>query len=362
LVDIALAEVSAMNHRGSYRKLLANGKAALLAAIEIYNKPRIAYRDECFVILLLNAWELVTKAALAKNHQSIFYPKRRKEPYRTYSLMDALRKAERFFPAVLGVSAIHLNLELLSTYRDNAVHFYNARYFGSVIYALAQTSIVNLKDVLKEILDIELADDITWQLLPLGLGVPIDPLDFISGRETKVKQSVAVRQFLAQIAASTQSLETQGQDTGRLLTVFKVKLESTKKIGNADVVVGVEKAPDGVKGPLVVAKAMDPNITHPLRMKELIEAVGPLHGTRLTSGTFQAIAWKYGIKANSRFCWKSSVGALTKYSHDTVAFIKRLTAGDVELAKKEYRLKTQHKKSVVPATATLPSGGQQAIS
>ena len=44
-----------MNYRSSYRKLLANGKAALLAAIEIYNKPRIDYRDECFVILLLNA-------------------------------------------------------------------------------------------------------------------------------------------------------------------------------------------------------------------------------------------------------------------------------------------------------------------
>jgi hypothetical protein len=46
-----------VNYRGSYRKLLGTGKAALLAAIEIYNKPRIEYRDECFVILLLNAWD-----------------------------------------------------------------------------------------------------------------------------------------------------------------------------------------------------------------------------------------------------------------------------------------------------------------
>ena len=59
-----------LNHRGSYRKLLANGKAALLAAIEIYNKPQIAYRDECFVILLLNPWDLIVKAVLAKNRTS----------------------------------------------------------------------------------------------------------------------------------------------------------------------------------------------------------------------------------------------------------------------------------------------------
>jgi hypothetical protein len=54
-----------MNYRGSYRHLLRNGKAALLAAIEIYNKPRFEYRDECFVILLLNAWELALKALLS---------------------------------------------------------------------------------------------------------------------------------------------------------------------------------------------------------------------------------------------------------------------------------------------------------
>ena len=54
-----------MNYKGSYRHLLRNSKCALLAAIEIYNKPRIQYRDECFVILLLNAWELLLKAIIS---------------------------------------------------------------------------------------------------------------------------------------------------------------------------------------------------------------------------------------------------------------------------------------------------------
>ena len=40
-----------MNYRGSYRKLLENSKAAMMAAIEIYNKPAFKYRDECVVIL-----------------------------------------------------------------------------------------------------------------------------------------------------------------------------------------------------------------------------------------------------------------------------------------------------------------------
>jgi hypothetical protein len=324
--------------------LLGNGKAALLAAIEVYNKPRIEYRDECFVILLLNAWELIIKALLSKNHQTIFYPKRRKEPYRTYSLTDAFGKAEQLIPDSL---AIRYNLELLSTYRDNAVHFYNAPQFGSVIYALAQTSIVNLRDLLKSAFGLNLSDDITWQLLPLGLYTPIDPIDYISGRVAPTKQSAAVKQFFALIAESTHALKTANVDTARLLTVFKVKLESTKKIGNADVVVGIQATADHSADPLIVTKAVDPNESHPLHTMEAVEAVGILHGQRFTTGTFQAIAWKYGIKANAKFCWKSSGGEVVQYSRDTVTFIKRLTSEDVELAKSEYK----QRKTITPSRA-----------
>jgi hypothetical protein len=348
-----------MNYRSSYRKLLGNGRAALLSAIEIYNKPRIDYRDECFVILLLNAWELIVKAALSKNRQSIFYLKRRGEPYRTYSLTDAFRKMEPLLPATLSAEALRLNLELLGTYRDNAVHFYNTPQFGSVIYALAQTSIINLRDLLKAIFGLELSEDITWHLLPLGLDNPIDPIDYISGRKTNGKQSVAVKQFLAQIAEASQTLEAHKQDTGRLLTVFKIKLESTKKIGDADLVVGVQKAGEGTNGPLVVTKNVDPNITHPLRMTELVNAIGTLHGSAFTSGTFQAIAWKHGIKSSPAFCWKSSMGDLVRYSHDAVTFIRRLTLGDVELARTEYRERSRKKGVIAPATATLPMATAQ---
>jgi hypothetical protein len=352
-----------VNYRSSYRRLLGNGKAALLSAIEIYNKPRIEYRDECFVILLLNAWELTIKAVLSKNDQTIFYPKRRKQPYRTYSLTDAFNKAEPFIPEGLVRDALRYNLELLSTYRDNSVHFYNAPQFGSVIYALAQTSIINLKDLLKAAFDLNLADEITWQLLPLGLDTPIDPIEYISGRKPAAKQSGAIKQFLARIAESTQALEAANLDTGRLMTVFRIRLESTKKIGNADVVVGIQGGADPSAGPLVITKAVDPNVSHPLRMKEVVEAVGVLYGQNFTSGTFQAIAWKYGIKSKANFCWKSSRGEVVKYSHDTVAFIKRLTSGDIELAKNEYKERNR-KRAAVPATATLQliPGQEQAVS
>jgi len=269
-----------VNYRGSYRHLLRNSKAAMLAAIEIYNKPRFDYREECCVILLLNAWELALKALLSKKAKSIFYPKKRKEPYRTLSWRDALKAAEPLFPRDLSSLPVRRNLELLATYRDNSVHFYNARNFGTVLYALAQTSIVNFKDLLRLAFQVDLGAEITWQLLPLGLHAPVDPIEYISGATAGGKKpSAAIRQFILELKSAAQELEDAGADTGRLLTVFSVKLESTKKIQNADVVVGVTSPT--APGPLAVVKAVDPNISHPLRQTEVLERIPTIDGRSL---------------------------------------------------------------------------------
>lgn len=327
-----------MNYRGSYRHLLRNGKAAMLAAIEIYNKPRIDYREECCVILLLNAWELTLKALLSKNGESIFYPKKRKEPYRTLSWPDALGAAEALLPKDLPALPVRRNLELLGIYRDNSVHFYNARAFGTVLHALAQTSIANFKDLLKGAFDVDLGAEITWQLLPLGLRSPLDPIEYISGKITgdRKRDSPAVRQFLGELAAATREVQNAGADTGRLLTAFSVKLESTKKIQDADVVVGVTKAGD-VPGPLTVVKAVDPNISHPLRQTEIVQKIPTLHGKPFTAHVFQAIAWKHQLKTQPQYCWQAKEGVLTRYSNEVVAWIGSLTVSQVDDAIKDRR-------------------------
>ncbi|RJO61271.1 DUF3644 domain-containing protein [candidate division WS5 bacterium] len=328
-----------MNYRGSYRKLLENSKAAMMAAIEIYNKPSFQYRDECVVILLLNAWELYLKALLSKNKKSIFYAKRRKQPYRTLSWQDALTNAKGYFPTDITSLPIQRNLELLGTYRDNAVHFYNAESFGVVLYALAQTCIKNFRDLLEKSFEIRLEDEINWQLLPLGIRPPLDIVSYISSERDSggKKKSDAVRQFLSALAEATAEIKNAGGDTGRLLTVFNVKLESVKKIGDADVIVGVKKA-EGTEGPLSVIKTQDPNITHPLRQKDVVNNIGLLHGKPFTPFVFQAILWKYNLKENLQYCWKASEGVLTKYSNDVVTFIDRLTVADIEAALKDYKV------------------------
>lgn len=50
----------------SHKKLCDNSRAAMLAAIEIYNKPQTTYREQVVTVLVVNAWELILKAALRK--------------------------------------------------------------------------------------------------------------------------------------------------------------------------------------------------------------------------------------------------------------------------------------------------------
>lgn len=308
----------------------------MLAAIEIYNKPQIAYRDECFVILLINAWELLLKAILSKNRQRIYYPKKRKESYRTYSLRDALSKAETFLRLVVPFEPVASNLKLLLTYRDNAIHFYNEQGFGVVVYGLAQTNIVNYRDIMRDIFGVDIAEEMTISLLPLAFGPQPDPIEFLRKANENPPRNKLVAAYLKQVTQSAHQLEEQNLDTSRFLTVFQVNLQSVKKIETADLIVGVSGVDKGDR--IVVQRRVDPNVSHPLRQKKILEAIGDeLQGVKFTSYTFQAIVWHKDIKAKSHLCWRLESGEATRYSEEVVALLRRLTAQEIRVALKGYK-------------------------
>jgi hypothetical protein len=196
-----------------------------------------------------------------------------------------------------------------------------------------------MKDLFEYAFSVKLADEITWHLLPLGLEPPIDPIRYIAKQPpTGKEKSAAVRQFLTELARSTEELESAGVDTARFLTVFSVRLESTKKIERADVVVGVQ-AQTAEAGPLVVTRTADPNVTHPLRARDVVVRVGDLHGQKFTSFVLQAILSEHDLKSKPEYCWKAAEGFLVKYSHDVVTFIKRLSQAEVASAVAAYKSK-----------------------
>lgn len=321
-----------MNPYGSYRSLIGNSISAMLASIEIYNKPKMEYRSECFVILLLNSWELLLKAICSKNRIRVFEPKKRDQPYKTLSLFNAFESAKTFFPPNIPPKAISENIGRLVDYRNNAVHFYNEESLGIVVYGLAQTSIVNYRDIVQSIFGRDISSEINIALLPLSFSAPPDPIQFLG---CSTKHNAPITEFLKIISDTTSELEREGIDTGRFLTVFKVNLQSTKKITSADIVAGVNNSPGS--GVLLVSTRVDPNKTYPLTQRKLIEKVGGnVNGAMFNSRTAQALLWKYNLRENEGFCWKNDNTNTYQYSNELVVWCKSKTQGEIQNARDEY--------------------------
>ena len=321
-----------MNYFGSYRKLRDNSIAAMISMIEIYNKPSFDYREECVVILAMNAWELLFKAILSKHRISIYRPKEKYKPFQTLNWFQAYNRVKSLIPKKLSIDAVYHNLTAINTYRNNVVHFYNSPDFKVIIYSLIQSCILNYRDYLSHFFSVDLADSISWVLLPIGIKPPYNPIEYIS--KTKEKRKPAVKQFLEEMQISVNKLSSANTDITKFFSVVKIKLESASRSKTPDIIAGVTS--DQTKGPLVI-KNIDPNKSHPLRQTEILESIKSLHGIALTQYVFQAICCKFKIKEDSRLYWKDDRATVTKYSNDVICILKNLSKTDIEKAIQEYK-------------------------
>lgn len=110
-------------------KLLDKATAACMSAIEIYNKPNFDYREEVFAILMINAWELLLKAKILKNHADKI-----ETIYKRNKKGDIVYKKDTQIPITKSISDCikeiqdpycEINLKSLIQIRDNSTHFIN---------------------------------------------------------------------------------------------------------------------------------------------------------------------------------------------------------------------------------------------
>jgi hypothetical protein len=121
-----------------HSKLLNRSNAAMLAAIEIFNKPKFEYREEAFAILSINAWELLLKAKIVadspKGERAIYDAKPRERNGRTSQKQYIERTASglpRTIPLKVAVQRLQakclpaevaVNLSAMRELRDSVIH------------------------------------------------------------------------------------------------------------------------------------------------------------------------------------------------------------------------------------------------
>ncbi len=166
------------------RELLDRAIAAMVAAIDVYNKPDFRYRAESFTILALNAWELLLKAkwlAMHRNRVSSLYIRqgkgsKRPRYKRTRSgspfTHSADYLAKKLAEQKVLDEACRKNLEALAELRDTAVHFYhNNPELAKRVQEIGMATVRNFAEAVQEWFKEDLSR-FNFYLMPLSFVAP----------------------------------------------------------------------------------------------------------------------------------------------------------------------------------------------
>ena len=104
---------------GSIKKhLLAKSKEAMLTAVQIFNTPRMQFKSESFLVLIVIAWTYLLHAYYKYKKIKYTYPrKKRREPIKYWDLKECLDQAEESID-----EATKSNIEYLIGLRNEVAH------------------------------------------------------------------------------------------------------------------------------------------------------------------------------------------------------------------------------------------------
>lgn len=277
-------------------KFIEKAEAALVSAVEIYNKPLFRYREESFALLAINAWELLLKARLLKEKGNdprairVYEPRRTKAGKLSKKLY--LRKNRTGSPMTVSLSGcvvaldrqtttrlspeIKSNLDALLAIRDSAAHYIHASpVLAKHVLEIATASVKNFILLAKAWFDRDFSDSLSLML----------PLSFINpGREA---ESVIVTRGESHLLKYLQGLAVMESDAESPYAVavrVQVKLERSKLATASKV--QVTNDPDAVK---VVMTEQDIRDRYPWDYKTLSQKCGERYTNFKLSSTFHGL-------------------------------------------------------------------------
>jgi hypothetical protein len=240
------------------RQILDKSIDAIIAAIEVYNKPSFGYREEAFSILVVNAWELLFKgrilqldrnrisAIIEYEHrqkadgqisEKLYRKKNRSGNHLSIGLFKAYTKlisdyGDSIDPIVLK------NLEAITEIRDNAIHFLNKDF--EIKKKVHEIGTANLKNYLFLVRQWFGADLSQYQLFLM-------PIAFIQNL-TNVKVislNSAERNLLSYVESIENEVEDEITNDFNLSLDIDIKFKRVADKGTTSVIISND--PDAIK-------------------------------------------------------------------------------------------------------------------
>jgi hypothetical protein len=269
--------------------LVNNSRSALLAAIEIHNKPVFKYRYEVCVLLIINAWELLLKAYIHKymKHVRLFRKDGTTKPFNECLECVSGELGNSF------LSSYH-SLALLYKHRNSIAHFYSEE-MDVIIFSLLKPNVLFYSRFIKQHFKIDLAAETGLILLPIGFTKPYSPVDFISNRSSMADSPTVLKEFIADIVSSTKSL-LDAEIEEPIIVDFKISLINEKRVKNADIIAGINNQLPNTPFFTVQSKPNtfkvtddDPNVPTVRITRDKANADGILLHEELSDGLFAEI-------------------------------------------------------------------------
>ncbi len=310
---------------------------SFLLCIEVFNKPTIDYRLEGCVFFLCNAWELMLKAKLLENGESIYYPK----SSRTLNLSDCAAKL-----MTNKKDPIRINLDLIISLRNTATHDIIPEF--ELLYLPYLTFCVKAyADKMYDYLHINVTKYIKSDFMSLFTNNhSVNQTEILSkyGEDMKTIFDKKVDE-IAEIQQNNPNSEI-----GYAVTVNLRRVNNKRK---ADFSFYASKNP---KDPNVqyIDRYLDPNETHALTYHQVVNEIDKIikrenikfiplrepvvtdknpNPNRFTTACFDVLVKLYDIKNNSDYCRKIKNGesVIYKYSRELIGFIVSLISNDAKI-------------------------------
>lgn len=324
---------------------------AFLLAIEIFNKPTIDYRLEGTVFFLCNAWELLLKAKLCKDGESIHYKRRGKEKRQTYTLSDCISHV-----MTNDKDPVRTNLQIISSLRNSATH-YVIPEFEIIYMPFLSFCVKSYANKLYEYLKIDITDYIKTDFLSL-----------FTNRATTSRQEIMSkygRTVADLFEKKSDELQAAINDSEASIAMnINVNFVRINNKAKADYSFYFSRDPND---PHVrnIERTVDPNKTYPLTYHEVVNQIDaaikmndiPFNPLRepvpsaknpspniFTSACLDFICKEYRIKQNTEYCYQTLNGKQTiyKYSPILITAVVNLIQDDPNFVVK---IRDKHKKS-----------------
>lgn len=296
-------------------RLVEKSIEAFLMGLEIYNKPTIKYRIEGFSFFIVNAWELMLKAKMLNDGDSIYYTD---EPDRTLSISNVIDKV---YPD--KNTRIRINLEKIIDLRNISTHFITEDYEAK--YApLFQACVLNFTNEINRFHEVDITKEIPQNFLTIS--AHYEPL---TNEEIKLKYSPEIAEKLIRQTNEIEVLSKE-YDSDKFAINIKQNLFITKKKNDADFSVHITK---DAETEMAIAKELkDPADTHKYSYNSVITAVQErlkkkrikLHYPKgFNTYVLNLFIDFYSIKSNERYSYKHTIGRQEHftYSQQFIEFI-----------------------------------------